>query len=189
MQWSQLKGNGATLAWEERGEGIYYTLTQHPKVPQCTIFWKLADRVRVLAVRVRVLCVRARACVCAARARVCVCMFTFVCRPDEAAAGAECVVGFQSVVREYYTACEAFARSLTCAMTAGLGMSAESLVAKHFDASHSSYLRLNYYPPCPNPDEHNAISHHTDAGVSTSTNARLQVSPPLTTRIKPLCCV
>ena len=128
----------------------------------------------------RVLCVR-----------VCVftCVHVCVCRPDEAAAGAECVVGFQSVVREYYTACEAFARSLTCAMTAGLGMQPESLVTKHFDASHSSYLRLNYYPPCPNPDEHNAISHHTDAGVSTSTNARLQVCPPLTTRSKPRCCV
>eukprot|EP01052_Picozoa_sp_SAG31_P003441 SAG31_NODE_133_length_23315_cov_4.858847_3_plen_240_part_00 len=61
--------------------------------------------------------------------------------------------------------------------------------AKEFDGCHSSYLRLNYYPPCdqlpegietsrptasvwdntdgdPNPDPW-SISHHTDAGAVT----------------------
>ena len=55
--------------------------------------------------------------------------------PDESAVGADSIVGFQSTVKEYYAACEAFARSLTCAMTAGLGMPSEILVEKHFDAS------------------------------------------------------
>jgi len=46
----------------------------------------------------------------------------------------------------------------------------------HF-AEHSSFLRLNYYPPCPNPaaadaqgatdDAHLGISRHTDAGAVT----------------------
>jgi len=65
---------------------------------------------------------------------------------------------FESTVREYFAACERFARSLTCAMTVGLGLEPESLVRTHFDNAHSSYLRMNYYPKCPDPESHMAIS-------------------------------
>eukprot|EP00939_MAST-03C_sp_MAST-3C-sp1_P001992 g1992.t1 len=75
--------------------------------------------------------------------------------------------GFQDVIREYYAACEKFARSLTCAMTVGLNLPPEALVRPYFDGSHSSYLRLNFYPTCPKPEDHFAISHHTDAGAVT----------------------
>ena len=74
---------------------------------------------------------------------------------------------FENIVREYFQACESFARSLTCAMTVGLGLKPEALVQDHFDSVHSSYLRMNYYPKCPEPESHMAISHHTDAGAVT----------------------
>ena len=37
----------------------------------------------------------------------------------------------------------------------------------HFDGNHTSYLRLNYYPKCPDPSSHLSIHHHTDAGALT----------------------
>ena len=79
----------------------------------------------------------------------------------------ESIKGFQATLREYYEACTKFARTLTCAMTAGMGLPAESLVKKHFDDCHSSYLRMNFYPTCPEPDKHMSISEHTDAGAVT----------------------
>ena len=66
--------------------------------------------------------------------------------------------GFENVIRDYFEACESFARSLTCAMTVGLGLKPEALVQDHFDNVHSSYLRMNYYPRCPEPESHMAIS-------------------------------
>jgi hypothetical protein len=38
--------------------------------------------------------------------------------------------------------------------------------AADFD-KHTSFLRLNHYPPCPNPESNMAVHHHTDAGGLT----------------------
>ena len=83
---------------------------------------------------------------------------------------------FQSAVLEYYAACEALSFRLLGALSRNLGMPEEHL-AQGFVPQHSSFLRLNYYPPCPNPERpeglaaarsgHLGINHHTDAGALT----------------------
>jgi len=73
---------------------------------------------------------------------------------------------FEPVMREYFVSCETLARKLTCCMALGLSLEAEHFAAE-FDSCHSSYLRLNYYPRCPDPSSHMAISHHSDAGAVT----------------------
>ena len=52
-------------------------------------------------------------------------------------------------------------------MTLGLGLPSESLVAPNFDNRHTSLLRMNYYPVCPDPEANQAIGPHTDAGAVT----------------------
>ena len=42
-----------------------------------------------------------------------------------------------------------------------------NILNQYFDGCHTSYLRLNYYPKCPNPSSNMAIHHHTDAGALT----------------------
>ena len=49
----------------------------------------------------------------------------------------QAVRGFEATVREYYGQCEQLARALTCAMSVGLGLPPEALVAAHFDRCHS----------------------------------------------------
>ncbi|KAG8471317.1 hypothetical protein KFE25_009738 [Diacronema lutheri] len=72
---------------------------------------------------------------------------------------------FEPTCRAYFAAAHDVAMVLARAMAQGLGMPPD-----HFDrefARHSSYLRLNYYPPCPEPNAHRCISPHTDAGALT----------------------
>jgi len=52
-------------------------------------------------------------------------------------------------------------------MTLGLGLPSESLVGPEFDNRHTSMLRMNYYPICPDPTANQAIGPHTDAGAVT----------------------
>ena len=86
--------------------------------------------------------------------------------------------GFEPVVREHYTRCEALAAQLLSALARCMHAEPEQLLPAF--AEHTSFLRLNYYPPCPTPApahvkaqaSHNAagnlgISHHTDAGALT----------------------
>lgn len=91
--------------------------------------------------------------------------------------------GFREAVEAYYAACESLAQPLLRALAAALGMPRDYLDAD-FDR-HTSFLRLNHYPPCPNPAAHDAesghpdhtfaISHHTDSGALT---ILLQDGPP-----------
>ena len=91
--------------------------------------------------------------------------------------------GFREAVEAYYAACESLAQPLLRALAAALGMPRDYLNAD-FDR-HTSFLRLNHYPPCPNPAAHDAesghpdhtfaISHHTDSGALT---ILLQDGPP-----------
>jgi isopenicillin N synthase-like dioxygenase len=97
---------------------------------------------------------------------------------------------FEAVVRRWFGAMEALSARLAGCMALGLGLAATHF-APEFEGCHSSYLRLNYYPPAPQlPEETSrarasvwehslgregeppvldpwAISHHTDAGALT----------------------
>jgi isopenicillin N synthase-like dioxygenase len=96
------------------------------------------------------------------------------------------VAGFEGTIRAYFAQMEELAARLTGCMALGLGM-APTYFAREFEGCHSSYLRLNHYPPCPElpggaetsrPDasvwddssgevDPWSISHHTDAGAVT----------------------
>jgi isopenicillin N synthase-like dioxygenase len=83
---------------------------------------------------------------------------------------------FKSSVQEYYAACEGLAFRLLIAMATNLGVQSNTLL-QGFLPRHSSFLRLNYYPRCPQPERpegistpkagHLGLNHHTDAGALT----------------------
>jgi isopenicillin N synthase-like dioxygenase len=84
--------------------------------------------------------------------------------------------GFKPAVMGYYRACETLAHRLLAAISVNLGMPPRHLLGG-FVPSHSSFLRLNYYPVCPRPERpaglgtpaegHLGVNHHTDAGALT----------------------
>jgi isopenicillin N synthase-like dioxygenase len=86
------------------------------------------------------------------------------------------IPGFRNAVDDYFTACEALSYKLLAALSTNLGMPPDFL-ARGFEPEHSSFLRLNYYPVCPNPDSpeglenpdngHLGVNQHTDAGALT----------------------
>ncbi|MEM8765913.1 MAG: 2OG-Fe(II) oxygenase family protein [Pseudomonadota bacterium] len=76
------------------------------------------------------------------------------------------LAGFQEAVEAYYTAAEQVAVRLLEGISTNLGM-APGHLSTGFQAGHTSFLRLNYYPLCDAPTEHLGISHHTDAGALT----------------------
>eukprot|EP01065_Artemidia_motanka_P002150 TRINITY_DN10_c1_g2_i1.p1 TRINITY_DN10_c1_g2~~TRINITY_DN10_c1_g2_i1.p1 ORF type:complete len:350 (+),score=71.96 TRINITY_DN10_c1_g2_i1:83-1132(+) len=75
------------------------------------------------------------------------------------------VPNFEPAAREWFNACRKLSESLVGAMASGLRLP-HTHFADEF-AEHTSYLRLNYYPTCPEPSSHLCISHHTDAGAVT----------------------
>jgi isopenicillin N synthase-like dioxygenase len=81
---------------------------------------------------------------------------------------AELLPAFRPAMRDYFAAMSALAQELTKVFALGLGAPAD-----HFDAhlreTHSSYLRLNYYPVCTEagPPVPLGISPHSDAGFLT----------------------
>jgi isopenicillin N synthase-like dioxygenase len=98
--------------------------------------------------------------------------------------------GFRATIIEYFEACAALAHRLTILMTEGLqwkyatSVSEEVLerlgaeIVEDLQKHHTSYLRLNYYPPCPEEvsvveaNLHKGtpplgISPHRDAGFLT----------------------
>jgi isopenicillin N synthase-like dioxygenase len=82
---------------------------------------------------------------------------------------------FRSTTERFYAACEATAVALVGCLAETLGAKREALTSGFQD--HTSYLRLNYYPICPNPAPADTptgaqngqlgISHHSDAGAVT----------------------
>ena len=86
------------------------------------------------------------------------------------------IPGFRSSVLEYYAACEALAFRLLIALAVNLKVPSNCLL-NGFVPEHTSFLRLNYYPPCPKPERpegtatpttgHLGLNHHTDAGALT----------------------
>jgi isopenicillin N synthase-like dioxygenase len=73
---------------------------------------------------------------------------------------------FEPIVREFYAACDQLALRLLRVITRNLGMPPESL-DRHFRPAHTSFLRLNYYPRCPAPQQHQGVHAHTDSGALT----------------------
>mmetsp|Transcript_11911 Transcript_11911/g.21216 ORF Transcript_11911/g.21216 Transcript_11911/m.21216 type:complete len:380 (+) Transcript_11911:87-1226(+) len=74
---------------------------------------------------------------------------------------------FRTAMETYYACMEDLSAKLMQAIEEGLvGAEAEGVFAPAFEG-HSSYLRLNYYPLCPDPGAHLGINRHTDAGALT----------------------
>lgn len=76
-------------------------------------------------------------------------------------------------IARFYAACDALAFELVEVIGSNLGMPAGALDAC-FRPRHTSFLRLNYYPPCPLPAQptgpnlgHLGVNAHTDAGALT----------------------
>ena len=82
---------------------------------------------------------------------------------------------FKTALTAYYRACETVALRLLRMLSANLGMSSHAL-DRHF-VGHSSFMRLNHYPTCPEPERpdglttpakgHLGVNYHTDPGAVT----------------------
>jgi isopenicillin N synthase-like dioxygenase len=84
--------------------------------------------------------------------------------------------GFRAAVESYVQSCEELAFRLLAALSQNLGLP-DAHLAQWFRGSHTSFLRLNYYPVCPAPaapaglaraaSGHLGVNYHTDAGALT----------------------
>jgi isopenicillin N synthase-like dioxygenase len=74
--------------------------------------------------------------------------------------------GFRSVMEAFYKAAEQVSQQILSAISCNLGMAPDHLAAG-FASDQTSFLRLNFYPPCADPEAHLGISPHTDAGALT----------------------
>ncbi|RPG48017.1 MAG: hypothetical protein CBC94_001495 [Gammaproteobacteria bacterium TMED134] len=83
---------------------------------------------------------------------------------------------FRHLCERHFAACERISFELLAAVSKNMGVS-ERFLFRDFQPSHSSFMRLNFYPTCPNPDDtsrdhisaqgHLGINHHTDSGAIT----------------------
>ncbi|CEM01019.1 unnamed protein product [Vitrella brassicaformis CCMP3155] len=73
---------------------------------------------------------------------------------------------FNDLLKAYYGQMERIASKLIEALATHMGVADPSSLAPLF-AKHSSLLRLNYFPPCPDCDEYLGVSHHTDGCAIT----------------------
>jgi len=83
---------------------------------------------------------------------------------------------FRRTILAYYRHSEHLAFRLLAAISTNLGMS-PGYLSRGFGADHTSFLRLNYYPACPNPAHpeslfrpksgHLGVGPHTDSGALT----------------------
>ena len=103
-------------------------------------------------------------------------------RPDPLEAGVDgtnrwpALPGFRQAMEAWYAACEPVGQRLLEALCVGLSLPPDRL-APHFAGRHSSFLRLNHYPPCDDPASSHrelapsrgrlGVGHHTDAGALT----------------------
>lgn len=73
---------------------------------------------------------------------------------------------FEAVMRDYFNQMEGLSKTLLQAICVSLGHPS-NVLQNVFDGNHTSYLRMNYYPICDDPESHMAVHHHTDAGALT----------------------
>lgn len=80
----------------------------------------------------------------------------------------EHVPGFRAALLDYYQACDELCGRLLAAIADNLGAPANEL-HRGFGDQQTSYVRLNYYPRCPQAEKEKTlgISPHTDAGALT----------------------
>jgi isopenicillin N synthase-like dioxygenase len=86
------------------------------------------------------------------------------------------LAGFRAAIEAHYAACDAIALRLLHVLAANLGVAPDAL-DRYFRPAHTSFLRLNYYPRCPQPERPAGqrvasegflgVNHHTDSGVLT----------------------
>lgn len=83
--------------------------------------------------------------------------------------------GFRQEMMAWFEASEGVSAELLQYVCHCLDLPADQLTP-HFEPDHTSFLRLNYYPPCDDPagsegfqpeSGHLGISHHSDAGALT----------------------
>jgi len=84
--------------------------------------------------------------------------------------------GFRAAIEAFYAACDAVALRLLHVLARNLGMP-ETALDSLFRPAHTSFLRLNYYPRCPQPERPEdtsvatkgflGVNHHTDSGALT----------------------
>ena len=71
-----------------------------------------------------------------------------------------CCVG-SGVVEDYATGTEKLAVQLTELVAEGLGIKSTTF-SQYFEESSTSTVRMNYYPPCPQPSKTLGILPHSD---------------------------
>ncbi|CAB9507201.1 Flavonol synthase/flavanone 3-hydroxylase [Seminavis robusta] len=83
---------------------------------------------------------------------------------------------FRPTMVEYFDACAKLSHRVACLMARGMGLPETDSFLQDLKHQHSSYLRLNYYPPCQQPSAAVTnepdptplgISPHKDAGFLT----------------------
>lgn len=72
---------------------------------------------------------------------------------------------FRPVVVDYFEHCTVLSKKLALLMAKGVNMDNDPVVTD-LEENHTSYLRMNYYPPCTD-EEPLGISPHHDAGFLT----------------------
>jgi isopenicillin N synthase-like dioxygenase len=76
---------------------------------------------------------------------------------------------FEQAILTFYALCEELSHRLLAAISVNLGMPADYL-GRDFTESHTSFLRLNYYPILPadaESTEQLGVNQHSDAGALT----------------------
>lgn len=75
---------------------------------------------------------------------------------------------FRTTIVEYFEECTKLSKKLAVLMAKGLHVSEDHPLLNELADQHTSYLRVNYYPPCPPSEESPlGISPHHDAGFLT----------------------
>ena len=73
---------------------------------------------------------------------------------------------FEAIMRLWFATMENLSKVLLRGIALSLHWEPDTF-APYFDTNHTSLLRLNHYPRCPEPEKNKGVHHHTDAGVLT----------------------
>ena len=89
---------------------------------------------------------------------------------------------FREVVVEYFDECSKLSSRLATLMTLALnnGQNNEELFLERMKGAHTSYLRMNYYPPCGEKsdlDSAEGNSHNNGFSTKTASSGTLGISP------------
>lgn len=71
-----------------------------------------------------------------------------------------------NVIEEFIRNTNRLGLRLTEFLAQGLGLSARTF-SQHFAKNDTSFMRMNYYPPCPTPSKTQGIGPHADFNILT----------------------